>query len=479
MIIALCAAAFLALAIAVLVDWRRGVILCFVWLFLEGIVRRLLPGAPPQVMLVKDAILFITLVSFLIHMPRQKQGLWVPPFATAIFIMVAVPVAQAFNPYTSFWVALAGLRSYIWYIPALWLGYHFFADEKQVFKFSRYLVYVAPIIVAVALVQDLFFESGHPLIRPIDKPYHSWQFAQRGIKLVPSLFDTAERHARFCFLLFMLGLGMLPLTVKRAGARKWLLVAACLCALFSIFISGRRAAFYLSLLGFFLYGGGLVLSRYHRRFAAVPLSVSILLISSFGIASRFLEKKAEYYSKSVAYVEERVLWMSKWAFQNWEAAGAFGFGTGTASQGILYVPGGKEISLRNRNIALSKGHIVGSLWAESGPGKLLWELGVIGFLLYAFAGLLILWHIWRATLSARTHANYPFLLALAVYFSLMVVWFYKGAQIGGDAHTLVTSWFFLGVMFKVHQVDERTICVAVCSHPKEENCAVVEKEQRL
>ena len=54
------------LAAVILSRWRLGVILIFVWLLLEDVVRRLIPGQPVEVALAKDVLIALTYFSFLL-----------------------------------------------------------------------------------------------------------------------------------------------------------------------------------------------------------------------------------------------------------------------------------------------------------------------------------------------------------------------------------------------------------------------------
>ena len=45
---------FAIMSIIIFHRWRNGVYFLFIWLYIEDVIRKLIPGQPPQVMLIKD-----------------------------------------------------------------------------------------------------------------------------------------------------------------------------------------------------------------------------------------------------------------------------------------------------------------------------------------------------------------------------------------------------------------------------------------
>ena len=55
---------FVIIAVSIFRRWQFGVYLIFAWLLLEDVIRRLIPGQPVEVMLVKDVLIALTYFSF-------------------------------------------------------------------------------------------------------------------------------------------------------------------------------------------------------------------------------------------------------------------------------------------------------------------------------------------------------------------------------------------------------------------------------
>jgi hypothetical protein len=168
--------------------------------------------------------------------------------------------------------------------------------------------------------------------------------------------------------------------------------------------------------------------------------VVVVAVGAILTVGRSTNADAQYYRESVVAVPERALLLWSDAEDAFRISGLIGIGTGTGSQGIDYVPGGGEWAVTSDLSSRD-------LWGETGLGKVMGELGLIG--LVGFVLLLRSMGIaWLKNVgSLRTKAPFPVSASLAVFFSMMLVWFAKGHQILGDPVTLVQFWFFMGIFF--------------------------------
>jgi len=93
----------LALCVAlpfILRDWRRGIYFIFIWLLLEDIVRRLLPGQPVGIQVVKEVLILWTYTAFFVTWRKEAKLFWVPPFSTSLLAFAAFVLVDALNPQT-------------------------------------------------------------------------------------------------------------------------------------------------------------------------------------------------------------------------------------------------------------------------------------------------------------------------------------------------------------------------------------------
>lgn len=135
--------------VLILQSWRRGVYFIFTWLLVEDVVRRLIPGQPVEVQAVKEALVFATYIAFFVTWKTQGRLFWSPPFRMSLLAFATVVLLDAFNPgMQSLFIPAAGIRSYLWYVPLLWVGYHAFPGKAELVRFSRRLLWAAPPLAA-------------------------------------------------------------------------------------------------------------------------------------------------------------------------------------------------------------------------------------------------------------------------------------------------------------------------------------------
>jgi hypothetical protein len=347
----------------------------------------------------------------------------------------------------SLWFSAIGLRNYLWYAGVLFLGFYYFTNSEQFRWFARSYVLVALLLLPVALLQYTFYDIDHPLIRPFERtsPYHAAvaEYGNPGAPQVPSVFGSAERFSRVALLMTLLGVGALGLSGSGRSRRVWtglLPLLAFLCA----FLSGRRLAFMLATAGGVLLWAqvsdqagnwfGRAARRATQLYLAGGAAVVLLVVFSF-----IAPKLGEHVVAGLREVPSRVQWFVGDVGGALAEGGLVGHGTGTAAPGLRYVPGGDEQVERALRGELQ--------WVESGPAWLLWELGVLGFLLYAAVVAALLLHTRRCCEELKSQPVGPLARALYIYFVCMVLWFLKSKMIFTDAPTAVHSLFFLGGLF--------------------------------
>lgn len=441
----------LIITVVILRRWRTGIILIFVWLLAEDIIRRLIPGQPGQIMLIKDALIFLTYFSFFAVVFIKGKKIWEPSFVFFLFLFVAFSLINVFNPQVpNLLFGVIGLRSYLWYIPLAFLGYYSFSEKEELLKFCRILVYTAIPLFIFAVFQYFFYEIDFALIKPFTTAhdYHSFGWVKEGmVPLVSSVFGIAHRFSRFSMLLFFLGAGLL--TIKRGK----LLIISTICAFLGVILSNSRSAFVLIIMGIFLF---FLFATYIKKDRIFHLwrnnrvkFFTILLVLLLALPIIFLIRDIGLFNISAFYYafEERIPWVFKEFNRAFFEARFFGAGTGTMSQGLEYVPGGVEW-IKYQTEEVRRG-----FWFETGVGKVLFELGIIGlFLFYLFWG--YLFYVMMKKIKKLKNSSLRNLAVAIFIFSLLIlIWFsFLHHQVFGDATTLVIFWFFIGMFFSLRKL---------------------------
>ena len=440
-----------SIAIATLHRWRIGIITIFIWLYLEDIIRRFLPGQPIQVMLIKDVLLFLTYFAFLatLIIAKNKRSFvaWKPPFKTSLLVFGGLCIAQSFNPnLPNLLFAAIGLRSYLWYMALLFLGYYMFLNQKGLIKFCRILVYTSIPLLFIAIAQYMFFDFMSPLIRPFVGAHSFHTFALHpNIKFVPSVFGASSRYASFAFLLFFLGMG-LKFYPNNSAKQKFFINISILSAAVGVFISGVKTPMYLLTVGtlvyMFVYKKASLLNVWSQRKAILMpialLSIILFLIVHFAfkdISLYLRHSQDDLLRRRPATLVTDISFAVKYA-------GLWGLGTGSRSQGLQYIPEGEEWA--------SRGGPEQKKWGvEGGFAKIWYELGPIGavILIIFFSQMFLSWL--KEVRKLKRTTLYSMGLSIYVYLILMPIWFVKGHQIFGDATILVCFWFFMGVLLRL------------------------------
>ena len=435
----------------ILRHWRAGVIVIIFWLYFQDVIRKLLPGQPPQVMLITDALVFLTYLSFFVAFCLKPKKIWKPPFIIGFLLFAGWSIIESFNPQLpNLLFAGLGLHTYIWYVPLLFLGYYMFEDKESLLKFLRILVYTSIPLFLVAVYQYQFYDTGSPFVRPL---LETWQFHAyapgqdaEGIKFITSVFAQATRYARFSLLLFFLGLG-LWFYPKNKLTHKILLFISTLSAALGIFLSGARIAMFLLILGAILWAGfyfkkqilKILMLRLTRTL--VPILAILLIVSFFSIfgfkdiAGFFIDGFKNFKGN---IIEIRVAAIP-FAIQN---SGLLGSGTGSLSQGSNYIFGGEQWI---QQISSEKG--AGA--SEDIIYKVWFDLGFIGVLLFLifYSQMFIGWL--KEVIRSKGTPLYSLSFSLFFFFLLMTFWFVKGHQIFGETITQIHFWFFMGVLFRL------------------------------
>ncbi|HDH31698.1 MAG TPA: hypothetical protein ENH26_02920 [Candidatus Wolfebacteria bacterium] len=461
--------------------WRTGIVLIFIWLLAEDVIRRLIPGQPGQIMLIKDALIFLTYFSFIaaiainpvrncISNGVKGKKIWKPPFIVFLFLFIAFSLINVFNPQIpNLLFGIIGLRSYLWYIPLAFLGYYMFSSKEKLLKFCRILVYIAIPLFILAAFQYVFYDVDNVLIRPFATShyYHSFSLVESGkIPLLSSVFGSVHRYARFSMLLFFLGIGLL--TIKRNKPRTFntiessrlaekpvkvrgkLLIVSTICAFLGITLSGSRSAFALTIIGivlFFLFAkyikNNKILHLWRNSRIKIFTAILILLLT---LPIIFFARDIGLFNISAFYYafQERIPWMFDEFIRAFSEAKFFGIGTGTMSQGLEYVPGGAEwIKYQTQEVRQG-------FWFETGIGKILFELGIIGLIFYYLFWGYLFYKMKEVIKRLKDSLLRSVGVAIFIFSFLILVWFsFLHHQTFGDATTLVVFWFFIGVLFSL------------------------------
>lgn len=462
---------YLALALVLTVafvfilrSWRRGIYFIFSWLLLEDIVRRLLPGQPVEIQLVKETLVFETYFAFFVSWRSQGRLFWSPPFSTSLLMFSAIVLLDAFNPrIQSFLIPFTGIRSYLWYIPLVWIGYHGFKTRVQLVRFTRFILQTSVPLALLAVIQYLFWERLPTWLQPLEGAHSvrvvAYEFQGEVIgfqsKLPSSVFGSAHRFAMFSLFLFFLGIGLRGFTTAGSRQRRRLSLGVfILSSLVCVVVAGTRMGMLLALVGVFLLAIEPVLTRQKgllmKRVRVRQLLAGLILGAVFfGILEVFSDTGRFFLHTTESGVEEHWKGFTEGQLPNVaKKASWMGLGTGVLSQGLSYVPGGEEAFRYASRESEGTG-------IEYGLAKVTWELGWFGLALFLALWFRVFWTVGKSLRAIRDPSIRGLACALGTFVLLIFVAFLKGHYYLGDGTTLVAYWFSLGMLFALVRLDRK------------------------
>src|SRR5579863_981372 len=145
----------LAIVVAILNDWRRGVYLLLGWVLFEDLFRKYL-GNNMAVFFAKDILAIVLYMSFFAAKREHLVKRFKPPFLIPLLIFVWFGVIQMFNPgSTSIFYGILGMKVYFLYIPLIFVGYSLIESDFELRRFFSFNMVLFLIVAALGIAQSI------------------------------------------------------------------------------------------------------------------------------------------------------------------------------------------------------------------------------------------------------------------------------------------------------------------------------------
>ena len=444
------------LILLILKEWKYGIPLIFGWWLIGDFIRKIVPGQPPELMLVGDFLIAVTYISFLFYLLSNKKSLWLPPFLGSLLAYIGYSVINVFNPHSfNFLVGAVGLRSYLWFIPLMFVAYEYFNNHSRVLSFLKKITYASPVLFITAVLQLTLSNSKLP---PFLKPFqgghqiHSFGMVSTGIvQKIVSLFGSAQRFGMIVLFLFVVSLGLyyyFVLQKKKSKTRIFLVFS--ILNFISIVLSASRSAFVLALLGFLIITYFLaqyskehilfqrfknIIQKRNKLIILTATALFMLFLLGLNVGLFQLTSVYEVFSKTLP----RVIHEATATIEN---APIFGYGTGVFSQGLDYI-NGKSIAQRiPQEIRYATG--------ERGFKRSFFELGILGGIIFFLFWFRIFASI---KLKIKDIHDYKFrilFISIALFPLLTLIRYtFVHYEVLSDYAVLIPLWFSIGLLFKI------------------------------
>lgn len=431
-------------------NWKTAVRAVFLLTVIEGALRKwVLPQASELMYFLKDFVLLGAYIRFYGTVAtRGKFRIINHPLNILIILVVIWCLVQAFNPSLgTLVVGIFGLKTYLFYIPLIWMLPALFPTEESLYKFLRsHLLLVIPVGI-LGIVQ--FFSPPTSLI-------NSYAPTSAGVTEVAT-FGGATGETRSlvritgsfayinnytAYLVVCFGLLIALLSIKQP--RWWKLILMIEISLVSInsLMTGSRTpviASALFLLGYLLIRGLTEISGtllLIRQFI-LPV-IAAITVAYLGFRSAINAFLARASGNSDLLHRIFITFLEPFNFIQYKNVDGFGVGAthpgSIALRAILNLPAGEIIPV---------GY-------ESEMGRVILEIGPIGFFLWYSLRILILGSLLIVFWKLRR----PLLRQLALAAFLIQLSWINGQLV--FHHTFsVYYWFLTGFVFLLPWLEHR------------------------
>lgn len=425
--------------------WKTAVPLAMLLVVLEGALRKwVFPGAQDLIYFAKDVLLLGAYAGFL----SQRRSRSVPrPAAVPASLRAALLAAAAFglletlNPrLPNVLVGLLGFKAYFLYVPLLWVLPACFRSDEELARFlSRYVLLAIPVgLLAVA-----------QFLSPASSPLNTYAWATGDLTRISTFgsssyvrvtgtFSYITGYSTYLLVMAFLVLAVLATTRWRLGLPDLRYFVALGVTVLGMLMTGSRAPVLILVLLFPVYWW-LSVVREPGGVATVGRLLLALALVAGVLGYTASDAVGAFYGRAVGSedVPSRALAPLTQPVRLLDRAGPIGYGIGATHQAAS---------------AVTKG-VVPYSWlrgplVEGETGRIMLELGPVGFLLIYFIRTYLVLLAFRHARRLRTR----FHRAVATASLLFLVSQLLGAIVF-NVTADVYYWFFGGLLFLVMRLD--------------------------
>ena len=434
--------------------WRWGIYGIIAFIPFAGLPTLLLYPAPAWTRVLKDLLFVLpAYFSFLLCL-LMRPGSLRPHFKAApaipIVLFGVLGVIHLLNPaLINLMVGLIGLRTWLFYVPMLFLGFHLVTSKAHLISLSKFILFMAAIPAGFGIVQAALYYNGNRELAyavygeaasDATQLFTSFSSAGDSFGLVrlPSLFSFVTQYGLFLLSMMPVAYFMAfrPTCPLRA---RFLYIGVLTLIVLAGFASGARAMFVI-MPGFLLLT--IVLSDKARRVIKRVIMMGGMTLAGLILMGGFL---GGGLGKLMGFISEvTVSYLSGALYENIGTAldaTWIGFGPGMATGPARFAFGSVDEAF-----AASPG-------IESHYAKAIYELGIPGLLLtLAILGRLL----WVGYVHFKRLHDPDLKIFGAGLFALLIttaVYLMKGSVLDYDPLNIY-FWLFAGMLMKLPQLEE-------------------------
>jgi hypothetical protein len=450
----------IAVMIAILNDWRRGVYILLAWVVLEDLFRKYL-GNNMVIFFGKYLLALILYLSFFVSRRKIGAAPFKPPFFRAFMFFFWFGLIQMFNPGSnSIFYGILGMQVNFLYFPLIYIGYALIENDEDVQRFFSFNSVLVLVVVGLGIVQSVlgptFLNPSHLQedIRELSTTYRTAPISGLVAYRPNSVFVSAGRFQDFVILSWIISLGFGGyLLLRRRRGRLLAFLTIGVVAVGSIMSASRGVFMWggggaLIIVGGFLWGAPWRQGEALRMVRAIQRSILFGGLGLFVVLALFpseLASRLAIYSETLSLsspASELVNRTRDYPFKNFMGAfdyprWPYGYGIGTSSLGVQYV-------------ARIMHAIPMGIGVENGYGQLVLELGIVGLILWIALAMSISFQAWRVTNALKGTVWFPISFAIFLYVTLLLLpMSYIAFITYQDFIINAYLWLLLGILFRL------------------------------
>lgn len=423
-------------------NWQRSIKVALVVAVLEGALRKwFLPQLSELIYFFKDFLLIGAYIGYF-SQPQAKR-VSIPQNKTIeglIKLVILICILQTLNPNLgSPIIGLFGLRNYLVYLPLIWVVPALFQTQKELYTFLRFYLLLLIPIGCLAIVQ-FFSPQNSPLNVYVDDGLTTTGGVVAlgsGVRVTGTFSYLAGYSV---YLAFCLSLLLPMVTYKQTGLWYWATLIEFGVLVITSFMTGARGLMITAIFMLVMY---LVIQG---KLSQIFNSIQKLIIPSilaFTIALWKFEAGINAFWERASRsqdIPERLASYFTEIPQNLKYIGLDSFGTGATFQANLVI---------RQLFNLSPGQTI-NVYYEGETGRIILELGLVGFLVWYGLKLVLLFALWNVYRQLKE----PFLKNLA-----LSIFLYQAISIPGQIvfnHTAnIFHWFLNSFIFLLPILDSK------------------------
>lgn len=441
------------LLIATWRNWELGIQALLVIVIIEGAIRKwFLPSASELVYFYKDFLMIVIVISYL---TKKRKASFLIKHQTKIFSVILIAfmlyvVASISNPGLPHpLVGLLGVKAYLLYVPLAFLVPRMFTSKEKLVAFLKWYLIIALPVIALSIMQFSDSDPNSALNR------YAWDeqtIAATGLEMgVANFLDSAgASYVRvtgpfsyitgltiYLPIMFALLLGLMAQRSIRDLSKTFRLIyyfipAAIVAAAFMTGSRGAVVSIGLVALIFYSLASRKDLIRRLRQAAIGGVLIYLMLAVFFPQASDALYTRAFGEEENVQEGRGRIEEAFRLPLEEASYAGAFGYGVGATQNATPVLMSKLNLPFVGERIPIGY---------EGESGRVMLELGVVGFLLHLALRLSLIAMLWHTCFAIQDRGSKS--LAIAATAALMTPLLFGGAV---AQHTQnVYQWFLIGI----------------------------------